>query len=164
MDTVTLPADRALYEADEHAWIARQIEALRSGRLHELDRDSLVEYLTEMTIRDRRELKNRLIVLLQHLLKVRMQPQRLTRSWVLTVLAQQQQIRDILAGTPSIATYAPALFEEAYPNAVRRAAAETGIPFRDFPSASPWTLEAALAFAVPDPPPPPRYRRADKRK
>ncbi len=42
MDTAVIPADRALYEADEHAWIARQIEALRSGRLQELDRNSLV--------------------------------------------------------------------------------------------------------------------------
>jgi len=164
MDTVLQPADRALYEADEHAWIARQIDALRNGRLQQLDRDGLVEYLTEMTVRDRRELKSRLTVLFQHLLKARMQPRRLTRSWILTILTQQAEIRDILAGTPSIAAHVPAMLSGAYSDAVRRAAAETGIALVDFPTESPWTIETALAFVPPDLPPPRNPSRARRQE
>ena len=151
MDTVTQSADRALYEADEHAWIARQIDALRSGRLETLDRDTLVEYLTEMTIRDRRELKSRLAVLLQHLLKVRVQPAKFSRSWVLAIIHQQQHVRDILRGIPSLVLHAREMLEEAYADAVHLAAAETSIPLKTFPAESPWTIEAALAFVASDP-------------
>ena len=159
MDTVAQLTGRALYEADEHAWIARQIGALRSGRLDELDRDNLAEYLTEMTIRDRRELRSRFVVLLQHLLKVRMQRDRLTRSWVLSILTQQQEISALLAGIPSMATHAEALFEEAYSDAIGRAVAETRIQVSRFPPRSPWTMREALAFVSPDPPSPTRRRR-----
>jgi hypothetical protein len=38
-----------------------------------------------------------------------------------------------------------------YPDAVRRAARETGIPAAQFPAASPWTIQEALAFDPPEP-------------
>ena len=145
MDTLTQSPDRALYDADEHAWLLRQIAALRDGRLRDIDRDTLADYLTDMTIRDRRELKSRFAVLLQHLLKLQFQPERQSRSWVLTVQHQQAEIADILQSSPSLAADSPALFEEAYPRAVRFAATETGLAVAEFPQTSPWTLAEALA-------------------
>jgi hypothetical protein len=144
-------AQRKLYEADEHEWIAQQIATLRSGRLHEIDRDNLVEFLNEMTIRDRRELRRRFSVLIRHLLKARMQPAKMSRSWATTIVDQQDEIRGIFRDTPSIAQHAEALFADAYPSAVRKASAETGIPVARFPAASPWSIEEALSFtpAVP---------------
>jgi hypothetical protein len=62
------PTGRKLYEADEHAWIERQIAALRDGDLDRIDRDNLIEYLTELAGRDRRELESRLVVLYSHIL------------------------------------------------------------------------------------------------
>jgi len=162
MDTVAQLDDRALYETDEHAWIARQVDGLRSGRLDQLDRDSLVEYLTDMTIRDHRELRSCLTVLLHHLLKVRMQPARLTRSWALTIVVQQQDIAGLLTSIPSLATHAKNLFDEAYADAVRRAAAETRIPAQKSPPQSPWTMQQALAFVPPDLPAPVIKRRGAK--
>ena len=99
-------------------------------------------------------------VLLQHLLKLHMQPSRVSRSWVVTIINQQQEIRRILNGIPSLAAHAEHLFEEAYGDAVRLAAAETRIPARDFPKELPWTMDAALAFVPPDPSAPSRKRRA----
>ena len=61
-DVIEQPTD-TLYEADEHAWIERQIAALRDGALDRLDRANLIAYLTDMAARDRRELGSRLIVL-----------------------------------------------------------------------------------------------------
>jgi Domain of unknown function DUF29 len=162
MDTVVPLADRALYEADEHLWIARQIDALRSGRLEKLDRDTLVEYLTDMTSRDHRELKSRFAVLLQHLLKLTMQPERLTRSWILTTIGQQREITGLLTGIPSLSSYSQQFFDEAYAHAVRLASVETGIPIAKFSPQSPWTLQAALAFQPPDLPPPTGKRRASR--
>ncbi len=149
MDTLAPLADRALYEADEHLWIARQVEALRSGQLGEVDCDTLAEYLTDQTKRDHRELASRFTVLLQHLLKLTMWPRRFGRSCALTVIVEQQEISAIFDGTPGISTYAPQLFAEAYADAKQLLAAETGVPHGEFPRESPWTMEAALAFEPP---------------
>jgi hypothetical protein len=54
------------YETDEHEWIARQADALCGARLDDLGRHNLAEFLTEMTARDRRELRSRLTMLLSH--------------------------------------------------------------------------------------------------
>jgi len=145
-------AARDLYESDEHEWLARQAAALRSGRLHEIDRDNLAEFLDEMAIGHRRELLSRFTVLLQQLLKAQMQPAKTSRSWASTIVEQQDQIRSTFRDIPSIAQHAERLFAEAYPAAVRKASAEAGIPVARFPEACPWTIEDALDFtaAVPN--------------
>ncbi len=140
-----------LYEADEHRWIEAQIEALRTGRTDQLDRAHLIEYLTEMTIRDRRELRSRLTVLLIHLLKTRFQLDRQTRSWVDTIVEQQSEVKGMLADIPSIAQHIPELLAKAYDDAVRRTARQTSLPRENFPATCPWTLEEALAFDPPEP-------------
>ena len=56
MDDVIEQTAGTLYEADEHAWIERQIAALRDGALDRLDRANLIAYLTDMAAPDRREL------------------------------------------------------------------------------------------------------------
>jgi hypothetical protein len=142
---------RTFYEADEHAWIAAQISALNEGHFNRLDRTNLAAYLTDMTIRDRRELQSRLTVLLQHLLKIRMQRSRLTRSWIGTVLEQQREIRAIVVGIPSLGRQADVIAALAYPDAVRAAAREIGIAAEKFPATSPWTVDQALAFDPPEP-------------
>jgi Domain of unknown function DUF29 len=145
------PTGRELYEQDEHQWIAAQIAALSDGHLDRLDRAHLIEYLTEMTIRDRRELQSRLIVLLHHLLQVQFQPERLTRSWVTTIIEQQSEIRLIIENIPSLGRQAETIAAASYPDAVRRAARETGLPAERFPTVSPWNVTAALAFDPPEP-------------
>ena len=150
-DTADRTDERALYEADEHAWIADQIAALTAGELDRLDRFHLIEYLTDMTVRDQRELQSRLVVLLHHLLKVRLQPERLSRGWVNTIIEQQSEIRLIIEGIPSLGRQAQTIASAAYPEAIRRAARETGLATGCFPSESPWTVEQALAFDPPEP-------------
>jgi hypothetical protein len=150
-DTVESPAGRELYERDEHQWIAAQISALTDGQLNRLDRANLIEYLTEMTVRDRRELQSRIVVMLHHLLKVQFQPERLTQSWIMTIVEQQSEIRSIIESIPSLGRQAEAIGMASYPDAVRRAARETGLPAGGFPAVSPWTVAAALSFDPPEP-------------
>src|SRR3954451_10512771 len=51
----THAATAALYEIDETAWLEATADLIRNGRLTEVDRDTLAEYLTDMAKRDRRE-------------------------------------------------------------------------------------------------------------
>jgi hypothetical protein len=150
MADIDLPTEPTLYEADEHLWIEHQIAALRNGNLDRLDRDHLVEYLTEMTIRDRRELTSRFKVLLQHILKCQHQPDRLTPSWRLTIAEQQDEIRDLLDDIPSLGRRTEELLRKAYPRAVKAAAIETGLPASSFPAGPPVTVAEALAFGTPE--------------
>jgi hypothetical protein len=148
---VQQPAGGELYRYDEHEWIAAQVAALTDGNLTRLDRANLVEYLTEMTARDRRELRSRLTVLLHHLLKVQFQPERLTRSWVTTIIEQQSEIRSIIETIPSLGRQTEIIAAACFPDAVRRAARETGLPAARLPATSPWTVAAALSFDPPEP-------------
>lgn len=151
MDGTIAPDGRNdLYEADEHAWLLRQVALLRDGRHAELDAANLVEYLESMARRDRRELRSRLVILLMHLLKFRVQPERAGWSWTQTVLTQQDELRDILAGAPSMAQHLPEMLAAAFDQARRLAAAETALPLARFPDDNPWTLDEALHWKPPE--------------
>jgi hypothetical protein len=150
-NTATPPPGRELFEQDEHQWIAAQIAALADGHLNRLDRTNLIEFLSEMTIRDHRELQSYLTVLLHHLLKIQFQPERLTPSWVMTIVEQQSEIRAITESIPSLGRQAATITALSYPYAVRRAGRETGLTPEHFPMVSPWAVAAALAFDPPEP-------------
>lgn len=138
-----------LYEADEHAWLLRQIAALQAGHPHELDAPNLVEFLESMARRDVRELRSRLARLLQHMLKFTVQPGRASRSWAKTVLHQQAELRDIVEQA-SLRQEALHRLESAYELARRYAAIETGLPATAFPANNPWTLDEALHWTPPE--------------
>ena len=70
---------KALYDKDEFGWLLEQADLLRDGRLDEIDRASLVEFLTEMARNKKREFRSAMTVLLHHLLKVAVQPEKVTK-------------------------------------------------------------------------------------
>jgi len=143
-------AAASLYEADEHEWLHRQVAALRAGRLSDLDAANLAEFLEDMARRDRRELRSRLAVLLQHMLKFGAQPERAGWSSHQTVLTQQNELRDMLAGSPSLSQYLPELLPVAFEQARKLAAKETELPMSRFPAANPWSLDEVLSWSPPE--------------
>ena len=149
---------RALYDQDEYGWLLQQAALLRAGRLEEVDRASLAEFLTDMAGSHRNAFQSAMTVLLHHMLKVLVQPERTTRSWLLTVRVQQRQARFVMKENPGMRQRLPALYVEAYADARGDVAAETGIAISRLPADNPWTLDEALAFVPPEPPP--RARRA----
>lgn len=133
----------ALYAADETAWLEQSAELVRAGRFDQLDPETLAEYLTDMAKRDRREVFSRLVVLLAHLLKWECQPDRQSGSWQATILEQQRELRQLLeSGT--LHNHAVAVFADAYVDARKQAAAETGVARGSLPEECPWDLDAAL--------------------
>jgi hypothetical protein len=63
-----------LYDRDFFEWTARNAQLLREGRFAEVDAGHLAEEIEDVGKRDRREVRNRLKVLLVHLLKWTAQP------------------------------------------------------------------------------------------
>ena len=81
MSETTTQTPISLYVEDETAWLELTSRLVAEGRFHEVDAASLSEYLSDMAIRDRREVMSRLAVLLTHLLKWDHQPAKRTASW-----------------------------------------------------------------------------------
>lgn len=144
---------RALYEEDEFGWMLQQADLLRANRLDEIDRHSLAEYLTEMARSKQAAFRSAMTVLLQHMLKARMQPERMTRSWLLTINVQRREIRFLMGDEPGMRQYLPGLYAQAYPGAREDAAIETGIAISRFPTDNPWTMDEVLTVPLPEPAP-----------
>jgi Domain of unknown function DUF29 len=137
-------ATAALYDVDETAWLEATADLIRHGRLAEVELDTLAEYLTDMAKRDRREVFSRLVALLSHLLKWDHQPDRRSGSWRGTILEQQRELRQLLE-SGALRNHAAAVFADAYADARKQAAAETGLARTAFPQECAWDLDGALA-------------------
>ena len=132
------------YEQDIVAWAHGQAKLLREGRLDALDLEHLAEEIETMSASEKRELKNRFAMLLQHLLKWEFQPDYRSRSWEATMLEQRTAINGVLADSPSLRSALADSFSDAYPLAVRFAAKETGLEKHLFPKVSAYTLDEVL--------------------
>jgi hypothetical protein len=145
-------ATAALYDLDETAWLETTAELIRHGRFEAVEFDTLAEYLTDMAKRDRREVFSRLVVLLAHLLKWEYQRDFRSGSWQGTILEQQRELSQLLeSGT--LRNHAAEVFADAYGDARKQAAAESGLPRANFPDECPWDLDAALADRGEEPSP-----------
>ncbi len=133
-----------LFERDETAWLETMSHMAAEGRFGEMDYPNLSEYLADMAKRDRREVSSRLVTPLTHLLKWEHQPDHRRGSWRGTILEQRRELRKLLeSGT--LYQHALAVFAEAYEDARRQAAAETGLSRATFPVECKWDLEKLLA-------------------
>jgi hypothetical protein len=123
-----------LYDEDLLAWAEQQAAHLRASQLDRLDAAHLIEELEGMAASRRRKVKRRLRVLLMHLLKWDFQPRRRSRSWASTIAEQRARIEDLLEESPSLRPELEATARAAYPQALKRAAIETGLPRQTFPA------------------------------
>ena len=131
-------------EVDETAWLEHTAELIRSGRFDQVDAATLAEFLSDLAKRDRREVLSRLVILLAHRLKWEYQQDRRSGSWRGTILEQQRELRQLLdSGT--LRNHAVAVFAEAYADARKEAAADSGLARAKFPEESPWNMDDALA-------------------
>ncbi len=143
-----------LYDEDFVLWTEQQATLLRrraaGDRANdgELDWLNLAEEIEAVGGNTRRELRNRITRLLQHLLKWHYQPEQRSRSWRATIRTQRQEIEDLLADNPSLRPRLPDFFTAAYPRARIAALDETGL--LSLPEESPFTIEQALIEALPE--------------
>lgn len=140
----TPTANEPLHETDETAWLEATADLIRTGRLAEVELAALAEYLIDMAKRDRREVYSRLVMLLSHLLKWEHQRKRRSRSWRGSIVEQRRELR-LLLESGTLRNHAIAVFKDAYADARKQAAAETGLPGAALPEESTWDLESALA-------------------
>src|SRR4028118_76717 len=89
-----------LYQTDFYAWTIEQAKCLKDGTWHCLDISNLVEEIESLGRQQRQELRNRLGILLGHLLKWEFQPSHRSKSWLATIREQRRRIGDLLDSYP----------------------------------------------------------------
>ncbi len=132
------------YEQDFQGWINQHIAWLKTGQFHELDVEHLIEELEDMGQSNIRELENRLVILIAHLLKWQFQAAQQSGSWRSSIIEQRVQILRLLRKIPSLKRELPNAVSEAYADALSLALEETGLPEKTFPLVCPYSLEQLL--------------------
>ena len=130
-----------LYERDFYAWANEQAALLRAGKLNCADIDYIAEEIESIGRGEKRELINRLTVLLLHLLKWQFQPERRGKSWRITIEQQRDDIDEHLADNPSLKLLVAGAIASAYRKARLEAERETDLDRSTFPATCPFTFE-----------------------
>jgi uncharacterized protein DUF29 len=126
------------YDQDFVAWLEDQARRARRGEAGELDLENIAEELEGMARGDRREIRNRLIVLLLHLLKYSAQPRRRSSGWLSTIGEQRSRIATVIDDSPSLRPFPGSILDQCYVDARSRAALETGLSESSFPERCPF--------------------------
>ncbi len=138
------------YKEDYYSWAIETAKAIREGRFELVDWEAVAEELEDMGKAEKRELINRLTILLAHLLKWFYQPERRTKSWFYTIKEQRRKIlRLILKESPGLKNIISESLAEAYEEAILMAAKETELDEDAFPKVCPWTIEQILDESFP---------------
>jgi hypothetical protein len=138
------PHNAPAYEDDFVACLEDQARRARSGDSDSLDLDNIAEELEGMARSDRREIRNRLVVLLVHLLKHAFRPRRRSSGWRATIAEQRQRISAVIEDSPSLQPFPASILDRCYADACSRAALETGLPPTAFPESCPFRIESVL--------------------
>ncbi|MEH2211933.1 DUF29 domain-containing protein [Nostoc sp.] len=133
-----------LYETDFYGWTQKQVSLLKTQQWEQLDTLNLIEEIETLGRRERQELRNRLGVLLGHLLKWQFQPEKRSNSWLGTIREQRVQIKLLLQDSPSLKPYLDEVFFSVYELGLALAIRETELGENVFPEICPYTLDQTL--------------------
>ena len=133
---------RTPYDKDVILWSQEQARLLRAGRFAELDIEHIADEIEDVGKSEKRELANRMAVLLAHLLNWSRQPEKRTNSWRATISHQRKRIALALKETPSLKTVMRDRdWQDAmWLDAVAQASKETGLAEDDAPESCLWTM------------------------
>ena len=133
-----------LYETDFYAWTKEQVSLLKDQQWDQLDTVNLIEEIETLGRKERQELRNRLGVLLGHLLKLPFQQEKRSNNWLGTIREQRVQIKLLLEDSPSLKPYLDEVFLTAYQLGLALAIREMRLGEQVFPEVCPYTLEATM--------------------
>jgi uncharacterized protein YyaL (SSP411 family) len=134
----------SLYDEDFFLWSQRTAEALRAGQVEAADLPHVAEEIEDLGKRDLKEINSRMQVLIAHLLKWRLQPERRSASWESTIVTQRVEIEALLKQSPSLRRTLALELADNYARAVRRAMPETRLLRNQFPAECPFALAQIL--------------------
>lgn len=136
--------DISSYDQDFYAWSRQQHTILKSKRTAGLDWENLAEEINSLGGSERSEIRSRLVVVLQHLLKWQYQPSARKGGWMASLVEARDQIGERLNESPSLKSYPDTVLDKQYKIARLRAADETGLNIGVFPAKCPYKVVEIL--------------------
>lgn len=123
----------SLYDHDFALWIDDTVSKLKARNFEQIDLENLVEEIASLGRSNKRELKNRLAVLLAHILKrVYVDSTYDNRGWMNTIVEQRRQLRFLLQESPSLKSYFVDVLVDMYQEALETVRREyRGVVFPD---------------------------------
>ena len=134
-----------LYETDFVAWTEETTNLIKEKQFEKVDWNSVIEEIESLGNSDKRELKNRLAVLIQYLLKWQYQQNLRSDSWKNTIDEQSNSISDLLDDSPSLKPYLTEIIHQSYSRGRKAAINKTGLSANTFPSEFCYTIEQILS-------------------
>ena len=131
-----------LYDSDYYLWLDTTIKQLKKGSFEDIDLANLIEELESLGRKERAELRNRLKVLFEHLLKLNYwekEKEWNQRGWNVTIEEQKLQIKRLIADSPSLKSHLEVLSQEAYEDALKITKLKTGL--NNLPENNPFDLD-----------------------
>jgi len=135
-----------LYETDYCRWTVETARLLRQGRFQEVDVEHVVEELEDMGNSRPRELRARVMRILEHLIKLDLPSSQIVEyndsQWRRAMARQRIEIEDLLKESPSLCqTLDGKMLAEAYRKARRMIQDEYGV---NLPQACPYEWQDVL--------------------
>lgn len=133
-----------LYETDFYGWTLKQSRLLKQGDFRQLDITNLVEEIESLGKQERRDLENRLAILIGHLLKWEYQAEKRSKSWRATIREQRRMVQKLLSQNPSLKPYLLELIADGYESSKDLVVRETPLDYLDLPEKCPYIPEQIL--------------------
>jgi hypothetical protein len=123
---------KILYDQDFSLWVEETVSQLKAREFNQVDWENLIEEIESLARKDKRELKNKLRTLFEHILK----RQYVTlpdcyRGWEGTISRTQTELKDILEDSPSLRNFLVDIAHECYQDSVRNLRKEYDALFPD---------------------------------
>lgn len=131
------------YELDYAAWAFDQVALLRAGRLNDIDIAHIAEEIEDVGKAQYHSMSSRMGVLIEHLLKWQLQPERRSGSWGRSITEQRLKIERLLEASPSLKRLLDDVtwLRRVWRDGQRLAHSETGM---DMPAHWCWTVQQVL--------------------
>jgi hypothetical protein len=139
--------NKTLYDQDFYLWIQTTVQQLKERNLEQLDIENLIEEIDSMGRSEKKELKTRLVVLIEHLLKLQYwteEKEYNARGWRNTVVEQRRQIAYTLADSPSLKAILNDVFLDCYQDARKDTINKYQLSSNLFPEDCPFSLTEVL--------------------
>jgi hypothetical protein len=132
-----------LYEKDFIAWIKQQAQLLENRNFEQLDLENLIEEIESLGRSEKKELKSRLLVLFEHLLKRLYVTMTLEyNNWERTIREQRIQLELVLEVSPSLKNQWQESCEQVWRLALKKVQGD--YPDTEFPTTIPFSTERSL--------------------
>jgi len=132
------------HDEDVYGWATHTANLLRNKKMDDVDFENIIEEMEVLGRSEQHELKNRLSLVISHLLKWQYQSDKRTRSWKLTIEEQRLQAASCLEVSPSLNSHLDEILRKAYKIGKIKALKETELDENILPQQCPYTFEEIM--------------------